>query len=81
MSKEYAYTRIDDETYNKRLWQLRTAVMKVQANFEIYGLDPLARGSVNELIRLAEDFSMAVRGKPMGRIETVWEDPPYRADD
>jgi hypothetical protein len=36
---------------------------------------------VNELIRLAEDFSMAVRGKPMGRIETVWEDPPYRADD
>ena len=57
------YPRISDNTYKKLMFQLRgqyTAILNV---FRCYGMNSEADIAIEECIKLAENFGMAVRGK------------------
>jgi len=67
--KSYNYPRVSDESYQKALTQLRLQVSAIMNNFRCYGLQDDVDGkdghggAIDELIKLAEQFSMRVRGK------------------
>lgn len=62
--KDYTYQRISDAQYKKLVFQLRGQFNGLLNTFRCYGLDPLVDGAVDECVTLAENFAMAVRGKP-----------------
>lgn len=58
---------LSDEDYAKARGQLRLQLNAVFEPFKIYGLDVFIHGAIEETLKLAEDFSLRVRGidKPL----------------
>ena len=57
------YKRISEDEYRKLVFQLRgqfTAILNV---FNCYGLNNDVLGAIEECVKVAENFGMAVRGK------------------
>lgn len=63
---------LSDEEYVKAIGQFRLAVGAALTCFDMYGLGVFIKGAQDEIVRLAEDFGLRVRGvdKPIG-IEYV----------
>jgi len=63
---------IAQEEYDKAIGQLRLQLNGVFEPFRMYGLDAYIPGAQGEVIRLAEDFSLRIRGvdKPIS-LESV----------
>lgn len=63
---------LSDEDYAKAQGQLRLQLNAVFGPFRVHGLDVYIPGAIAEIVKLAEDFSLRVRGadKPLdiGRI-------------
>lgn len=57
------YIRIPEEKYNKLKFQMRGQFIAILSVFKCYGLDPYADQAVEECMKVAENFGMAVRGK------------------
>jgi len=53
---------IPDEEYQKAIGQLRLQLNGVFQPFQAYGLNVFIPGAIEETIKLAEDFSLRVRG-------------------
>ena len=56
---------LPEEEYQKAVTQLRMQLNSengVFAPFRLYGLEPFIPGAIGEVVRLAEDFSLRVRG-------------------
>ncbi len=62
MAKE-TYTRISEDSYRKLVFQLRGQYMAILNVFRCYGLDPYVDTALDECVKVAENFGMAVRGK------------------
>ncbi len=63
---------LPEEEYQKAVWQLRANVvgvfdfLKVDDNLPVryfYGMGDYIPGAINEIVKLAEDFSLRVRGQ------------------
>ena len=63
---------LPDTEYAKAVGQLRLQVGGVLSAFRAYGLDVFVPGAVDEIVKLAEDFGLRVRGvdKPID-LESV----------
>jgi len=61
-SDDSIFPYLPDDDYNKALGQLRLQVNGVFDVFRIYGQDVFIPGAVDEIVSLAEDFGMRVRG-------------------
>ncbi len=57
------YQKIPDEQYQKLKFQLRGQFIAILNVFRCYGLDPFVEGAIEECVKVAENFGMAVRGK------------------
>ena len=55
--------KISDGDYKKAIGQLRLALNDVFQPFNIYGLNVLMPGAIDEIVELAEKFSMRTRKK------------------
>lgn len=55
--------KIPQESYDKALGQFRQQLIGIMNCFRCYGLDQDVEGACEEIIKLAELFSMRVRGK------------------
>lgn len=53
---------LEQGDYDKAVGQLRLQVGAVLTPFCMYGMDVLVPGAVREIVRLAEDFGLRVRG-------------------
>ena len=53
---------LSDESYAKAKGMFAMAVANVLGVFDIYGLGVHIRGAQEEIVRLAEDFGLVVRG-------------------
>ncbi len=62
MAKE-TYSRISEEAYKKLVFQLRGQYIAILSVFRCYGLDRHVDQSIDECVKVAENFGMAVRGK------------------
>lgn len=62
MMEELGYIVVDDETYAKAVGQFRLAVGGVLSVFSMYGMDVFIQGAQEEIVRLAEDFGLRIRG-------------------
>ena len=54
---------LSDEDYAKAVGQFRIQLNGVFEPFNIYGLDVYIPGAIKEVVRLAEDFGLRVRGQ------------------
>lgn len=54
---------LSDEEYSKAVGQLKLQFNGVFEPFQMYGLQDLIPGAIQEAVRLAEDFSLRVRGQ------------------
>ncbi len=57
------YHRISDDQYNKLLFQLRGQYIGILNVFSCYGMDAFVGQAIDECVKVAENFAMAVRGK------------------
>ncbi len=57
------YQRISENEYRKLLFQMRGQFIAILNVFRCYGLDPNVDQAIEECIKVAENFGMAVRGK------------------
>ena len=57
------YTRIEDDKYKKLQFQLRSQYAAILNVFKCYGMNAEVDIAIEECIKLAENFGMAVRGK------------------
>ena len=57
------YTKISQEGYNKALGQFRLQLGGIMNCFRCYGMDLDVDGAIPEIVKLAEQFAMRVRGK------------------
>ncbi len=55
--------KIPQEQYDKALGQFRLQLNGIMNCFKCYGLDNDVEGACEEIIKLAEQFSMRIRGK------------------
>ena len=55
--------KIPDEQYQKALLQLRMQLNGIMYCFRCYGLQEDVDGAIPEIVKLAEQFAMRVRGK------------------
>ena len=62
MPGDLTYKRIDEDSYKKLLFQLRGQFGAILNVFRCYGLDPYTDTAIEECVKLAENFGMAVRG-------------------
>jgi len=62
MMEDLGYVVVDDETWAKAIGQLKLAVGGVLSVFDMYGMGVHIGGAQNEIVKLAEDFSLRVRG-------------------
>lgn len=53
---------LSEEEYQKAVGQFRFQVSKVFYAFGMYGMQAYIPGAVNEIVALAEDFGLRVRG-------------------
>lgn len=56
------YVVLSDEDYAKAVGQLKLAVGAVLSAFSMYGMDVYIAGAQTEIVKLAEDFGLRVRG-------------------
>jgi len=70
------YKRIPDDEYKKLLFQLTSQMREIFGNLKIYGLDAYVDADVNEAVRLAENFGMALRG--WGKPIHILKEPKKR---
>ncbi len=61
MSSDYA--RISDDEYNKLLFQMRGQYVAILNTYNCYGMGAHIPTSVDECVKIAENFGMALRGK------------------
>ena len=57
------YIRIEDDSYAKLQFHLRTQVTAILNVFDCYGMGLYIPQATEECVKLAENFGMAVRGK------------------
>ncbi len=57
------YPKISQEQYAKAIGQFRLQLNGIMNNFRCYGLQDDVDGAMDEIVKLAELFSMRVRGK------------------
>lgn len=57
------YPRIPQEEYDKAIGQFRLQLNGIMNCFRCYGLDQDVDGAIGEIVMLAEQFGMRVRGK------------------
>lgn len=57
-----AFVVLSDEEYTKAIGQFRIAVGAVLGVFDRYGQGVYILGALTEIVRLAEDFGLRVRG-------------------
>ncbi len=57
------YPRIPQDEYNKAVGQFRLQLNGIMNCFRCYGLDQDVDGAIAEIVMLAEQFGMRVRGK------------------
>lgn len=55
--------KLSDADYKKAIGQFRLQLNGIMANFKCYGMDNDVVGATEEIIKLAEQFGMRVRGK------------------
>ncbi len=72
-----SYQRIPDEDYAKLLFQLRGQYMAILNPFKCYGLNPFVDTAIDECVKVAENFGMAVRGKQ--KPIHIYNEPKPRA--
>lgn len=53
---------LSNEEYNKARFQLKGQIMAIMKPLELYGQKPIVDEVVNQMVSLAEDFSLRVRG-------------------
>ena len=53
---------LDDETYNKGKFLLQGQIMKILEPLEMYGQREYVKQATRELVRLAEDWGLYIRG-------------------
>ena len=58
-----SYIRIEDDSYSKLQFHLRTQTHAILNVFRVYGLQLQVDIAEKEVVKLAENFGMAVRGK------------------
>jgi len=58
-----SYKRINDDAYNKLLFQARSQFGAILNVFRCYGMSVDVDEAINECVELTENFGMAVRGK------------------
>lgn len=61
-SKDLDIHWLSDEEYQKAVGQLRLQLNGVMAPFKQYGLNVFIPGAIAEIVQLAEDFGLRVRG-------------------
>ena len=56
-----------DDQYAKARFQFKAHTREALSVFKVYGMDVYVEGAVDEIFRLAEDFSLRTRGvdKPL----------------
>jgi len=57
------YSRIDEDDYQKLLFQLRGQMGAILNVFNCYGMNADVLQAIEECTKVAENFGMAVRGK------------------
>uniref|UniRef100_A0A6M3LC78 Uncharacterized protein n=1 Tax=viral metagenome TaxID=1070528 RepID=A0A6M3LC78_9ZZZZ len=57
------YIRINQEIYDKAIGQFRLQLGAIMNCFRCYGLQEDVDGAMVEIVKLAEQFAMRVRGK------------------
>ncbi len=70
------YKRIPDKDYKKLVFQLRGQYMAILNVFNCYGLNNDVIQAVEECVKVAENFGMAVRGK--GNSVHILNEPKRR---
>jgi hypothetical protein len=53
---------LPEPEYNKARFQLKSQIMAIMKPLELYGQKPIVDEVVNQVVSLAEDFSLRVRG-------------------
>jgi hypothetical protein len=56
------YIVLSDSDYAKAIGQFRLAVGAVLGAFDMYGMGVFIKGAQDEIVKLAEDFGLRVRG-------------------
>ncbi len=69
---EYEYARISDDDYAKLNYHLRSQITTILWGLRCYGLEPYVIGAESQLLKLCENYGMAVRGKKLP-IHVVFE--------
>ena len=62
VEEDIIYTVLSDEEYAKAIGQLRLAVGAVLQPFNMYGMGDYIGPAQAEIVKLAEDFGLRVRG-------------------
>jgi hypothetical protein len=57
------YPKLPEEQYRKLVGQLRLQVGEALHGLRLYGQSEYVDGAIDEVVELAETFSMATRGK------------------
>ncbi len=73
------YQRIPEDDYRKLLFQLRGQMGAILNVFRCYGLNDYVDQAIEECVKVAENFGMAVRGKD--KPLHVLSEPKRRATD
>ena len=71
------YHKLSDEEYNKLKFQLRGQYVAILNVFNCYGLNHEVEQAIDECVKVAENFGMAVRGK--GNSIHILDKPKRRA--
>ena len=61
---DLGFVVLSDESYEKAVGLFRMAVGGVLSVFNMYGLGAYIGQAQNEIVKLAEDFGLVVRGDP-----------------
>lgn len=66
-----SYPKIPDEQYKKLVFQLRGQFGAILNVFRCYGMSPFVDQSIEECVKVSENFGQAVRGdkKPIHILE------------
>uniref|UniRef100_A0A6M3JBB5 Uncharacterized protein n=1 Tax=viral metagenome TaxID=1070528 RepID=A0A6M3JBB5_9ZZZZ len=82
---KFNYQRLPDKEYNKLLWKLKQGIgITLKDHFRMYGQDAEVVNAAAIITHLAEEFGMAVRGKPVDIDLPNWYRDrldKYNADD
>lgn len=54
---------LDEQSFQKAKGQLRLQVGEILSVFNIYGLDTLVPGAIEEILEVADDYSKRLRGE------------------